>query len=96
MYRKLEEDPKLPGTVEFDVGVATFIKYARESLFLSEKQYPDLQLQEMVQPFGELMHGRPVFKYLQFTETLRNRHFMMQESTKNRQASVPKEIQSLL
>jgi hypothetical protein len=42
MYRKLEENPKLPGTVEYDLGVATFIKYVRDTLNLSEKQYPDL------------------------------------------------------
>jgi hypothetical protein len=44
MYRKLEDNPKLPGTVEYDLGVATFIKYVRETLNLSDKQYPDLQL----------------------------------------------------
>jgi hypothetical protein len=48
MYRKLEEDPRLPGTVEFDLGVAKFIKYVRETLNLSGKEYPDLQLQEMI------------------------------------------------
>jgi hypothetical protein len=37
MYRKLEDDPKLPGTVEFDLGVATFLKYVRETLNLSDK-----------------------------------------------------------
>jgi len=42
MYRKLEEDPKLPGTVEYDLGIATFIKYARETLYLSAKEYTDL------------------------------------------------------
>ena len=42
MYRKLEENPKLLRTVEYELGVATFIKYVRETLNLSEKQYPDL------------------------------------------------------
>jgi hypothetical protein len=96
MYRKLEDNPKLPGTVEYDLGVATFIKYVRETLNLSGKQYPELQLQEMIQPFGEIMHGHPVFKYLEFAETLRNRHFLLSEATKNRHASVPREISELL
>jgi hypothetical protein len=44
--------------VEFDIGVAAFIKYIRETLKISPKQYSETYLQEMIRPFGEIKHGR--------------------------------------
>lgn len=73
-----------PGIVDYETGIAAFIKYVRETLNLSEKDCSDLQLQEMIQPFGELIHGKAMLKHKELTETLRNRHFKLREATNNK------------
>jgi hypothetical protein len=42
----------------------------------------------MVKPFGEIKHGKYVLKYLELTDALRNRHFLMRTATNNKIAEV--------
>ena len=51
MYRVLEESGD-PPKVDFKIGVAVFIKFVRETLNLSPKDYSDLYLEAMVKPFA--------------------------------------------
>ena len=89
MYQKISD---LPGYVDFDLGVAAFIKYIRETLNVSPKQYSDLYLQEMIKPFGEIKHGERMLNYTSFTDTLKKRHYLVREAVNNRHAALPKTI----
>lgn len=91
LFQKIED---IPSYVEFDIGVAAFIKYIRETLNISPKQYSELYLQEMIRPFGEIKHGRQMLNYKSFVETLKKRHSLVREAVNNKHAAMPKHATS--
>ena len=80
----------MPGFVEFDIGIAAFIKYIRETLNVSHDKYSDLYLQEMIKPFGEMKYGQRMLNYGSFTDALKRRHFLVREAVNNKHAAMPR------
>lgn len=78
--------------VPYELGVAVYLKFVRETLALMPDQYSDYYLEDMVRPFAEIIHGQQILKHKLFTDTLKKRHFIQKQVTKNRHASVPREI----
>ena len=72
--------------------MGVFLKYIRETLNLSVDQYPDQYFANMIKPFGAIYRGKMCLQHKEFTETLRNRHFLTRQATNNKLASIPKEI----
>ncbi len=92
MYRQF--DSSQDGVLDFDNGIAVFIKFVRETLDLTPKDYDDIYLEKMARPFGEIRHGKKILRHQSFTEALKNRHYLMRLATNNKHASFHKEVAS--
>lgn len=90
MFRQLDE--KQSGLIEFNLGVALFIKFVREVLDFTPSKYDDLYLEQMTKPFVEIISGIMTIRHQDFSKAVKQRYFLTRQATNNRLASFPKEV----
>ena len=69
MFRQLDE--KQSGLIEFNLGVALFLKFVREVLDFTQSKYDDLYLEQMTKPFGEIISGIMTLRHQDFSKAVK-------------------------